>query len=301
MNEAAERKSAPSSPRKEPASFFKVSGEGKYECKKVFHSSVKPTASSTGSASKDAAGREPAGSSNASRPSYSPFLRKVKLSLVTVPGESLICTENTGKETGQEGTLKRVGSSVSRSMSKSAIPEVELSNNSVDSIPSGSDVNVVFVNYGNSLFAFRVDDNTEKTTSENKEPTSMDRSLKSTSSADSASLTSSAENTNPDKDSRLGSTNSDPHLLRFFRFRDNITCHHAVCDDNNCVQLAIGFSKGEIIVYFDIFSPKTIPIVYNKDGFFNSSQVSAILWVPSSSTRLVTSHSDGMLLVWEAR
>ncbi|GJQ08860.1 hypothetical protein GpartN1_g651.t1 [Galdieria partita] len=301
MNETVERKSAPSSPRKEPASFFKVPGEGKYESKQLFDSSARPTTAATTSASKDSGNRESSNSSNTYRASYYPYLRKVKLSLVTVPRESLTSTENSSKETGEESSLRRLGSTVGRTLSKSTFQDMELITNQVEPVVSGSDVSVAFVNYGTSLFAFIVQNNLDKTSHDRKEHASLERSWKDVTSSGDISSPGSSESTDPGKDARVGSTNNDPQLLRLFRFKDNITCHAAICDDNNCVQVAVGFAKGEILIYFDIFSSKATSLVHNKDGLFNSSQVSAILWVPGSLTRLVTSHNDGSLLVWEAK
>ncbi|EME32313.1 Probable catabolite repression protein creC [Galdieria sulphuraria] len=301
MNDAFERKSVPSSPRKEPASFFKVPGEGKYENKQFFDSSVRQTTAATTSASKDPPNRENSSSSNTSRSSYYPYLRKVKLSLVTVPRESLTSTENPLKETAEESSLRRLGSTVSRTLSKSTFQDMELSTSQVESVVSGSDVSVAFVNYGTSLFAFRLQDNPENASCDKDDFTLMEKGSKDVKGGGDISSPTGSEGSDSGKDSRVVSTNSDPQLLRLFRFKDSITCHQAVCDDNNCVQVAVGFSKGEILIYFDVFSSKATSLVHNKDGLFNSSQVSAILWVPGSLTRLVTSHGDGGLLVWEAR
>ncbi|KAK4524305.1 hypothetical protein GAYE_SCF02G2204 [Galdieria yellowstonensis] len=300
MNDTSEQKPTPSSPRKEPARFFKVPGEGKYENKQSFDSSAKPHSTSS-SGSKDTGNRESTTSSNAPRSNYFPYLRKVKLSVVTIPLESLTSNENPSKEAAEESSLRKIGSSTSRTFSKGALQDMETSINSVDSIISGSDASVAFVNFGNTLFAFRLNEDAEKRSTEKKEHSVLEKNLRDFTADGAVSSPSSNESVDAGSRVRTGLADGDPQLLRIFRFRDNITCHSAVCDDRNCVNVAVGFSRGEIFIYFDIFSSKTTSLVHNKEGQFNSSQVSAILWVPGSTARLVTSHSDGSVLVWEAR
>eukprot|EP00871_Galdieria_phlegrea_P005970 jgi/Galph1/860/GphlegSOOS_G5669.1 len=294
-----EQHSLPSSPRKEPVGFFKVPGDGKYENRQIFDCAATRTlVTSSAGSSKESTAKDGGTSPKVAKPSYYPYLRKVRLSVVTVPLESLVTSEDTSKETREEDSLERLNNPVTDNGPGTSCTEDQDQVASRGRFVSGEDISIVFVNFGAAVFAFRIPQSGE---GPEKVPTFLEKRPE-------ARNKSTEKNQQADNDTAIHNSNvkgfsgkADNNLIKFFRFKDTVTCLHAICDEKNVVQLAVGLSKGEIVVYFDVFSTQTVSVVHNKESVYNNSQVTAVAWAPGNSSRLVSSHSDGTLIIWDSR